>query len=338
MLLLTLAQNIAWNPSLKIPFLLDYSEICRFVICAPLLIYAEAIIEPWLRNVVMQFKSLLASGEESKFDDFVARVTRTRDLVIVELILLCFALLRPHFDSSIAALHSVPSWQNINGVESWAQTYSMFIAKPLMGWLWLRWLWKYVLWSWLLIKIATLNLRLIPTHPDDTAGLGFVAIGQTKFSMLAFAFSVLAFGNIADDVIYQGGVLMHYRWIVMAVVTLGLVVFMTPLLAFTPKLIECKRNGLFVYGQFAQDYVEKFNNKWIIHRDQTDEDVLGHADIQTLADIENAYAIVQRMKIVIVDRSLLLSFALAALIPFAPLLLTVYQLDDLIDKVFKNIL
>jgi hypothetical protein len=130
---------------------------------------------------------------------------------------------------------------------------------------------------------------------------------------------------------------MTFKWLILLVVCLSLVIFATPLLAFTPKLIEVKRRGLFEYGKLAQEYVSKFDEKWIEKRDATEEEILGHADVQTLADMENAYAVVQRMKVIIIDRAFLTTFALSAALPFAPLLLTMYQLDDLLDRLFKNV-
>lgn len=338
MLVLSMLQNVALNPALKIPFLFDISEICRFLICAPLLILAEKVVEPWLGSVIRQFRQLVPADEIDAFHHNINLATRARELVIVEICLLLFALIRPHFDLAVAMMHEVSSWQIIGNTWSYAQTYGLYIAKPIMAWLLLRWMWKYCIWSWLLVRLSTLNLRLIPTHPDDTAGLGFIAVGQTKFSIIVMAFSVLALGAMADQILYQGSTLLSFRWLILTVVCISLVIFTVPLLAFTPKLIECKRRGLFAYGRLAQEYVDAFDKKWIENRESCKEEMLGHADVQSLADVENTYSIVQRMKLVIIDRGLLTSFALASVLPFAPLLLTVYRLDDLLDRLFKNIL
>ncbi len=337
MAILAMVQNVAINSSLKIPFFFDISEMCRFLLCAPLLIVAEKVIEPWLRNVIQQFRALISSEDSAQFQKFIASAVRGRESLIVEMLLLLIAILRPHLDSSITQLHTVPSWQSINGSFSYAQTYCTFVAKTLMGWLWLRWLWKYCLWSLLLVRISTLNLRLIPTHPDDTGGLGFVAVGQTKFTILIAAFSLLAVGAMADDIVFQGATLHAQRWIIVAVICLALVIFTTPLLAFSPKLAECKRKGLLSYGKLAYEYVSAFDQKWIQNRQSCHEEILGHADIQSLADVEGSYSIVQRMKIVILDKDLLTSFILAAALPFAPLVLTVYPLDALLEKVFRSV-
>lgn len=338
MAVLSAMQGVAWSTEIKIPYLLDIAEACRFLICAPLLIVAEVIVEPWARNVISHFRELVPTQEQAQFAEFIEAATRARDRYWVEILLLCFALLRPHFDASISMLHGVPSWQIANGIDSWAKIYSIYVCKPLMGWLWLRWMYKYAIWSLLLVRISTLSLRLIPTHPDDAAGLNFVAIGQTKFSILSAAFSIMAVGALADDILFEGATLMEFRYVVLGVVALSLLIFSTPLLAFTPKLIDCKRLGLFNYGKLAQNYVEDFDVKWISKRSTSSEDLLGHADVQTLADMESAYSVVQSMRISIIDKSFLISFVLAGSLPFAPLLLTVYPIDELLDKVLKSFL
>jgi hypothetical protein len=336
MAVLAIAQGVFVNSSLTIPFLFDISEACRWLIVGPLLIAAEPIIEPWLKNVVHQFRELTPSDEHAMFDKHVADTRKLRDLWYVEALIILFALVRPHFDASIAFMNEVPSWQLVANQASYAELYCNFVAKPLMGCLWLRWLWKYVVWSLLLCRIAALQLRLVPTHPDDMAGLGFVGVGQAKFSILVMALSVLVAAGDANRIIFTHASFLSIRWIIVAVLVLALVIFMTPLLAFTPKLIECKRRGLFEYGRLAQEYVNAFDEKWIERRHECKEELLGHNDVSVLGDLENAYNIVQRMKIFLIDRSLLTTFTLSCLLPFAPLALTLISFEDLLDRVFKN--
>ena len=54
---LCLAQNVAFGPGLKIPFLLDVAEITRFLFVGPLLLIAEKIVEPWLTEVCLLYTS-----------------------------------------------------------------------------------------------------------------------------------------------------------------------------------------------------------------------------------------------------------------------------------------
>lgn len=98
-----------------------------------------------------------------------------------------------------------------------------------------------------------------------------------------------------------------------------------------------KRCGLFEYGGLADDYVSRFHLKWIEH-DTSAEDLLGSADIQSLADLDNSYNIVREMKTCLITKSTVASFATATLIPFTPLLLSVYPFDDLLKHLLKIIM
>ena len=51
------------------------------------------------------------------------------------------------------------------------------------------------------------------------------------------------------------------------------------------------------YGTLANKYVTEFDEKWM-GDEKTDEQLLGTADIQSLADLGNSYAGVRDMRIV----------------------------------------
>ena len=52
-----------------------------------------------------------------------------------------------------------------------------------------RGLWRYIVWALLLWRIASLELRLVATHPDGKAGLGFLAEYPNAYSMFVFGIS-----------------------------------------------------------------------------------------------------------------------------------------------------
>jgi hypothetical protein len=58
----------------------------------------------------------------------------------------------------------------------------------------------------------------------------------------------------------------------------------------TPKMASAKRKGLADYGLLAQRYVESFEQKWVLRDSTPSDELLGAADIQSLADLGNSYA------------------------------------------------
>jgi hypothetical protein len=69
-----------------------------------------------------------------------------------------------------------------------------------------------------------------------------------------------------------------------------------------------------------------------------EEPLLGTADIQSLADLGNSFAFVDKMNLLPVGSRVPVHLALASLIPMAPLLLTVMPLNDILKRLFDTVL
>jgi hypothetical protein len=65
-----------------------------------------------------------------------------------------------------------------------------------------------------------------------------------------------------------------------------------------------------------------------------DEPFVGTGDIQSLADLANAYEVVQSMRIAPITKDAILRLAAAALAPLVPLLLTMMPLEELVRTLF----
>jgi hypothetical protein len=103
---------------------------------------------------------------------------------------------------------------------------------------------------------------------------------------------------------------------------------------FTPKMAAAKRKGLADYGQVAQGYVNSFEEKWVLNTPPSEE-VLGSGDIQSLADLNNSYEIVSDMRAVPFKLEDIIRLAAATATPLAPLLLTIFPLEELITRLVK---
>ena len=111
-------------------------------------------------------------------------------------------------------------------------------------------------------------------------------------------------------------------------------VILGPLLMFTPKMASARRKGLADYGLLAQEYVESFQQKWVAGKAGSEE-LLGAADIQSLADLGNSYAVVREMRITPFGWQDITRLAAVNAAPLVPLLLTVWSLEEVIMRVFK---
>ena len=107
-----------------------------------------------------------------------------------------------------------------------------------------------------------------------------------------------------------------------------------PLLMFTPAMARAKRKGLADYGLLAQRYVESFEQKWVV-RDPLlpSDELLGAADIQSLADLGNSYGLVRDMRTIPFGLEDITRLAAATAAPLLPLALTILSLEELIVRV-----
>jgi len=216
------------------------------------------------------------------------------------------------------------------------------VGMTLYRFLVYRWAWKLALWCWFLWRVSRLDLRLIPGHPDRAGGLGPLDGVNERFTPLVAAHSIVQCALLAESIatgtLVASGI---YPWLT-AWVTLVLLIdgalFLCPLLVFTDKLWASRTTGSGQYNRFAARYVSEFEAKWTGDAAPADAPLLGTADIQSLADLGHAVRVVKEMRWIVVSRRLLTMMALAAVVPFAPLLLFQYPIAELAQKVFSKLI
>jgi hypothetical protein len=150
-----------------------------------------------------------------------------------------------------------------------------------------------------------------------------------------FAYSVAGAGTCANWIIFEGKTLRSQESIILVFLLLLVSVFVCPLLLFTPRLYQVKKQGQIEYGALSMDYVQSFDAKWLRSRASPGEKLLGSGDIQSLADLSNSYDVVRRMRNFVLDRKALLNLFASAAAPFSPLLLIVIPLDELVKQAWK---
>jgi hypothetical protein len=231
------------------------------------------------------------------------------------------------------------TWQilvsSVGAERTLAGWWYVLASLPVFQFLLLRWLWRIAIWYWFLWRTSRLDLRLIPTHPDMAGGLGILGIAQAKFGIIIFAGSAVIAADIGRDIIFGEASLFDYQMFIIGYVLLILILFLSPLLVFTPRLFAVKRKGLLEYGTLATRYVRDFQRKWMRGEIPHGEALLGSADIQSLADLQNSFETVRKMRPIPIDLNTLISLAGPAVAPLLPLLLTVLPMEEIIGKVFS---
>jgi hypothetical protein len=165
--------------------------------------------------------------------------------------------------------------------------------------------------------------------------VGFLAQVTQAFSPVLLAQGAVLAGMMANRIFYAGAKLPEFKVELIGLVALMVFAILGPLLVFTPKLAAVKRAGLLEYGALAQRYVGDFDQKWLRSTAPFGEPLIGSADIQSLADLNNSFEIVAGMKLAPFTLQTFLQLAIVTLLPVAPLLLTMFPLEELLDRLLK---
>jgi len=178
----------------------------------------------------------------------------------------------------------------------------------------------------------------MPTHPDRAGGIAFLGESTYAFGPVLFAQGAVLSGLIASRVLYDSEALWSFRAEAAGLVGFFLVFVLAPLTAFTPQLLRAKRKGLRDYGLLANRYVEAFEQKWVAGNAKEGDELLGSADIQSLADLGNSYAVVREMRSVPFGFRDVTGLAVITAAPLLPLGLIVFSPDQFVDQIVKVLL
>ncbi len=140
-------------------------------------------------------------------------------------------------------------------------------------------------------------------------------------------------GIFGGRIWHEGATLPQFKLEIVAWMVLLMLLVLAPLFLFVFQLAESRRTGLREYGIMGSRYVADFRRKWIDGHTGKDETLVGSADIQSLADLSNSFEVVQEMRLVPFGRVTVLRLVLLTALPFAPLMLTMIPLEQLIDRV-----
>lgn len=321
----------------------DVATLCRFLIALPALVLIAPDSDALSRQALAHFldAGLVQAEGRQAFMQIVKGVLRLRDTVWPELLLVVVAFLPALLPPGTGPLvGTVAGWSfdadySLTPAGMWLQ----FVAKPIWLLVALLWIWRLVLWALLLRRITRLDLALHAAHPDGAGGLGFLPALQQRLSKFSFAGGVVIAGAMANEIIYAGATVESIRGPLIAYIIIATLLLCLPLFVLAPRLALLKRQGLFAYGALGDAYLRAFEAKWLhpARRPATESEALGEmgGEYGTLTDLNQAYAVVQNLSIVPVNRYVLAGIALPAVLPMVPVVLLALGVQELITRLFS---
>jgi hypothetical protein len=331
-----------WEGSLlkgvAVPFLLDIETHVRFLICVSLLVFAELIVHQRIRGIVSQFveRGLISPLSLPRFHDAIRSAMSWRNSIPAEVgLILCVFSMGYFIRTSTFTLESSTWYATFNEGHATLTLpgfWFFWVSNPIIQFLLLRWLYRLLIWARFLWQVSRIPLALMPTHPDRNCGLGFLGGSAYAYSPLLTALGAQLAGFIANRIFYDAAVLTAYKPEIILLAGFGLLLVLAPLTVFTPHILAAKRMGLREYGALAAEYSRNFEHRWLRTADRDGESLLGASDIQSLADFGNAYAVIKEIRPMPFSRDMFLQLVFATVVPFLPLLLTLFSFEALLDR------
>ena len=342
LLVLSILEGHAWGSGVALTFLKDVETHVRLLIAAPLLLYAEVRVHRGIPSIVREFvvTGVVTDAERPRFDAAIASALRLRNSVVAELLLLVFvyAVGIPFVWRDQVAL-DVNSWYatavdgrlHAFGAGWWAA----LVAMPVFQFLCLRWYFRMLIWARFMWQVSRIPLKLEPLHPDGTAGLHFLALSERAYRPVLLGLGTVLAGMMANRIFYTGAKLLDFKVEIVGTAALLAFAVLGPLLFFWQPLRRARRSGIEHYGPLGQRYAREFQDKWMGEGPPPKEPLLGSADIQSLADLRNGFLVVDGLHTVPFSTRNIMWLVVAVLVPVAPLLLTTFSVEELVDRLLR---
>lgn len=327
--------------TVSVPFLFDFEVHLRFLVATPLFLIAEVVVHRRLQPVMQEFisRDLIPLAMQDKFQSAIVSSLRLQSSFLPEscILIIVYAIgmlliWNQYISLDVATWYSIPAGESSR--LSIAGFWYVFVSVPIFQFLLLRWLFRVLLWWKFLWHMARIKLSLMPAHPDRCGGIGFLAHASAVFAVLATAHTSVLAGQIANRIFYLDAKLLDFKVEMAVAIGYLMILFLFPLFFFIGLLAQAKRKGLREYGMLAQKYVQQFDRKWLRSVSVNPNELMGSADIQSLADLTNGYEPIRTMRLVPMTKDVVMMLLIAMLLPMFPLLLTMMPVEELLTKLF----
>ncbi len=337
-LILTLTSGIVRGENVDIPLHRDFITMVRYLVAAPVLIVSDWLTRPYLERTVNRFNELIEDEDTDEFKKMFEGAFLIRSSLLIDFVILVLSIGTSLCGTGIVLTMGESSWQTA-GPGGHTLTppgwWNAFISQPLFRFIVLSWLFDYLVWVYFLWRVTRLRLKLIATHPDKAAGLGFVSAAHSQYSVAAFALSCALCSVVAQAVQHTHAQLTSFSNLGLAFVAIVLIVFIGPLLFFSPMLLRTKIQGIFAYGAICHEQCEDFSGKWVTGKSSEESSLLTSGDPSSLTDMGSNFVTIQSMKPVVFNHQSVMLFLIASAVPALPLVATVMPIQDLIAQIIK---
>lgn len=335
LLVLAGIQNVTMHTDGITSLLWDAGMHARYLIAAPLLVLAEAQCALRLNAIVRHFADagLVIDKDRGSYDAAVASTRTLLNWSTAEIIVIAMAYLLMSAAVFSLPFDQIPIWHRTGGSApafSPAGWWHVLVSLPLLLTLLLGWAWRFALWAHLLWRIARLDLRLLPSHPDGTAGLAVLGYSLRAFSLVAMALATIIAGRSANIVLVDGALPRDQTIFSAGLLVAVVALFAAPLFLFTPILMKALQRGSFEYGALANRIGAVFEEKWLGRNGPVDKSAIEKPDFSATTDLYAIVANVYALRLVPIDLKSIVTLGIALLLPFVPIVFLALPMAEIL--------
>ncbi|MGY6214670.1 hypothetical protein ACW73L_05845 [Methylolobus aquaticus] len=305
----------------------------RFLVTLPLLIVAENSVRPQLEQALSHAvtSGLVPKATYGRFVDIMMRALQARESTAAEVVVLALAFATSQISVTVATHGHHASWIHVGPELTWAGRWYAWVSLPLLQFMIYRWFYRLSLWWRVMFGLSRLDLNILPGHPDERGGLAFLGDSVQAFALLALAFAGAAAGSVADFVLNEGAPLGELKGFIAGAALAILGLFLGPLFAFFRPAYRAKDEALIRYEALAQQHWQTFTDRWLEAAPREPASEHGREpEFSPLADLATLVKGAREMKTLPITKEGVLPLVVAIILPFLPLLATVFPLDELL--------
>jgi hypothetical protein len=328
------------------PLMRDIVPHVRLLLAIPLLLAAGLVVDPRVSGAIRYLRSsgAVPPSERPAYDAEGAWLQSARDSAWPDIIIILLAYavtwsLKPGYgESAFEAARTTWMWSEHGREVDYtpAGWWYLLVSGPLFQFILFRWVWRFLLWATYLFRVSRLPLELRPGHPDLAGGIGYLGFAQQSFTAVFFAVATVFASTVAHDILSEGATFEGSQLEIAYLTVLMVVVLYAPLFAFTPKLVRARDEGLQKYGVLGHELIDEFRDAWVDDPERRDAKALLSSNAPSAtADYAATYDDVRSMRGVPLTLRNVLTVTVILLVPFVPLALTQFTIEQLLERLIQ---
>ena len=282
------------------PLLSHFGINARLLLAVPLCIIAEGMMQSTLPGTLPRLISsgIVPTSERDALRAVLQSIAKLRDSVlpwiaIAAALIVFFVLAAPDQVPHELAWAKSQSAGDGLGFGAW---WYLYVGRTIFLTLLLAWFWRLTLLFVLFKRISGLKLSLVPTHPDRSAGLGFMAKVPVMFAPVVLALSSVFAAGWAHQVVYHDVAIASLRMEIIAFVVIVSLLFVSPFISFFGLMMRTKKQALLEYGELIGQHGRLIRERWIDGKSAGNESILDTPEPGQIADMVAPYELISKMR------------------------------------------